>query len=328
MDFELRLLRCALALAEHRNFARAAGAVHISQPALSRAIKELEQRAGTQLFDRVSTGVEPTDAGIVFLDHARDVMSRAADLGREMALLKGLDTGELRIGAGTYPSHMYVDRALARLVRKHPSVSVKVVVDNWGNLLAPLRKRKIDLAVMDASEAENDSEMHVIPLRQRKGYMVLRAGHPLLKGNGGDQLAATWNYPFITTSRFPTAVFRDLAAVLLGAQKDNFGSKVLMSVACESLHMMKTIALESDGVALLPLNMVADEMGQGTLVAIPAPEWLRGNFGIVHLAHRSLSPLADSFVREVRQADEELYLWEEKTARKLFGCKRARALAS
>ncbi len=328
MDFELRLLRCALALAEHRNFARAANAVHISQPALSRAIKELEQRAGTRLFDRGPSGVEPTDAGIVFLDHARDVMSRAADLGREMDLLKGLDTGELRIGVGTYPSHMYVDRAVARLVRKHPAVSIKVSVDNWGNLVLPLRRRKIDLAIMDASAAESDSEMHVTLLRQHKGYMVLRAGHPLLKGTGDDHLAATWNYPFVTTSRFPAAVFRDLASALLGSQKDKFGSKVLMSVACESLHMMKTIAMESDGVALLPLNMVSDEVQRGTLVAIPAPEWLRGNFGIVRLAHRSLSPLAESFVREVLLADEELLLWEYKTVRKLFGPKFAKALAS
>jgi len=52
MDFEIRLLRCALALAEHRNFARAAAALHLSQPSLTRSIQSLEAQAGAQIFER------------------------------------------------------------------------------------------------------------------------------------------------------------------------------------------------------------------------------------------------------------------------------------
>lgn len=64
MNIDLRLLRYALALAEHRNFARAANAVHISQPSLSVAIQQLEEMAGTRLFERTTrSGVEPTDVG-------------------------------------------------------------------------------------------------------------------------------------------------------------------------------------------------------------------------------------------------------------------------
>ena len=70
MEVQLRLLRHALALAEHLNFARAARAVHVSQPTLSRSIQELEQQTGARLFDRSSAGVEATAVGEVFLDHA------------------------------------------------------------------------------------------------------------------------------------------------------------------------------------------------------------------------------------------------------------------
>ena len=163
-------------LAEHRSFARAAKAVHISQPALSRSIQELEQRAGTRLFDRTSLGAEPTAAGALFLEHARDVMSRASDLGREMDLLKGLETGELRIGAGTYPSNMYVDQAIGRLLREHPSVKISISNDNWSNLLPLLRKRELDLAIIEATTAEAEPEMHVIRLSTHQGYLVLASG--------------------------------------------------------------------------------------------------------------------------------------------------------
>ncbi len=319
MDFDLRLLRCAIALAEHHNFARAAKSVHLSQPALSRAIQELEQRAGTRLFDRTSLGVEPTDAGLLFLDRARDVISRASDLGREMDLLKGLEKGELRIGCGTYPSLMYVDRALARFIDAHPSVSVSVATENWANLIPLLRKRELDLAVIDATAAESDSELKVTKLLYHQGYLVLRAGHPLLGLKSSEQVSESWNYPFVTTSRFPKEMFRGLAEVMLGQGKaPGLNTKALMSVSCESLHMMKSIAKGSNAVALLPLNLVAEEVERGELVAIPAAPWVRGNFGVVYLAQRSLSPVAATFVRLVQEADAELLAWEEKVSRRIF----------
>jgi len=320
MDFELRLLRAALALAEHRNFARAAKAVHVSQPALSRAIQELEQRAGTRLFDRTSQGAEPTDAGLVLLDHARDVMSRASDLGREMDLLKGLDKGELRIGAGTYPSHMYVDRALGRLAREHPSVRINVANDNFANLLPLLRKREIDLAVIEATAASADPELRVLPLQPRRGCFVVRAQHPVLQLRAEDQAAGVWDYPFVSTSRFSSVMVKELAGARLRPDKiGKAATKGLTSIACESLHMMMTIAEESDAVALLPLNVAFEGVQRGNLAAIPAPEWLRGNFGIVHLAHRSLSPLGQTFVRIVQEVDCEMLAWEERVSGQLFG---------
>lgn len=323
MDFDLRLLRCALALADQRNFARAAKAVHISQPALSRAIQELEQRAGTRLFDRTVSGVEPTDSGLVFLQHAREVMSRASDLRREMNLLKGLDKGELRIGAGTYPSSMFVNHSVARLVAQHPTVTIRVVNDNWSNLLPLLRKRDLDVAVIDVTMAEQEEELAVVKLKNHRAYLVMRAGHPFLQTTQSSQLDQTWKYPFVTTSRFPLELFKGLAEAMLGQrQSDAAGAKTLVSVACESLHMMKDIAAASDAIAILPLSIVAEEVQRGELVAIPAPSWLKANFGIAHLAQRSLSPLGETFVRMVQEADQELLEWEETNATKLLSKKK------
>jgi DNA-binding transcriptional LysR family regulator len=318
MDFEIRLLRCALALAEHRNFARAAKAVYVSQPSLSRAIQELESQAGTRLFDRTNTGVDPTDAGMLFLEHAREVMSRAADLSREMNLLKGLEAGELRIGSGTYPSHMYVDRALARLIRKCPTVHIEVISENWSNLLPLLRKREVDLAIIGLRRFQEDADFHVIKLSAHHGYFAMRAGHPLVRKARRDVESALWNYPFVTTSRFPPELLKGLAEMLLGTPKASAQkSKTLVSITCESLPMMKTIAMNSDAVALLPWRMVAREVRSGKMTAVPAPAWLGSDFGIVHLAHRTLSPLAQTFVRLVQEADAELVDWEKKDRLKL-----------
>ena len=104
MSIDLRLLRHAQALAEHGSFSRAAEALDIAQPSLSRGIKELETRVGLPLFIRSRSGHEPTDFGRVFLQHAAEVLSQVGDLEREVALAKGLGTGEVAVGLGcTWP---------------------------------------------------------------------------------------------------------------------------------------------------------------------------------------------------------------------------------
>jgi DNA-binding transcriptional LysR family regulator len=212
MDYELRLLQYAVALAEYRNFARAAKALHVTQPTLSRGIKNLEEQCGSHLFDRTTTGADLTDAGFLFLKHASEVLARAEDMAREMNLVAGLETGDLRIGSGTYPTHMYVDRALCRLIREHPGVQISVAVDNWANVLPMLRKREIDLAV---------AEIEVSKLAQYQAYMVFRSGHPLLQSRGTKRRKLAWNFPIVFTSRFPHEMFRGLAEALCASQKAN-----------------------------------------------------------------------------------------------------------
>ena len=79
MNIELRHLRHALALAEHGNFARAAEALHLSQPALTRSLQALEAQVGEQLFDRSHREVTPTTMGELLLQHARQLLLHAVN---------------------------------------------------------------------------------------------------------------------------------------------------------------------------------------------------------------------------------------------------------
>jgi DNA-binding transcriptional LysR family regulator len=319
MDFELRLLRHALALSEHRNFARAAKAVHVSQPTLSRSIQELEQRSGTRLFDRsASSGVEATDVGRVFLEHAREVISRASDFEREMDLLKGVEKGELHIGAGTFPGPMMVDTAIARLIGQHPSVRINVTNQVAHNLIGPLRRRELDLAVIDVTTVQSDSEMHVVTLSSHQGYVVVRAGHPALRTMCASPAREFWDYPLVMATRLNPALFKEVAALFGGKLATTASSKGVPSIGCDSIAMTKDIVLKSDAVAMMPLGEVIREIDRGELVAIPGKPWMQGTFGVVHLAHRSLSPLGETFVLLLKEVDAELLSWEENTAKKLF----------
>jgi DNA-binding transcriptional LysR family regulator len=124
MDFDLRLLRHARALAELGSFARAAQTQHLSQPALSRSIQALEQRVGAKLFERTRHGATLTDVGRLFMEQAWDLLSRADDMSREVALFRGIDTAAVVIGCGPYLAQA-VAEAVGRTSRERPGARAR-----------------------------------------------------------------------------------------------------------------------------------------------------------------------------------------------------------
>ncbi len=109
---DLRQLRHFVALAEHGHFARAAEAVNLSQPALSRSIQALESQLGCPLLDRHSRGFSLTAHGRLVLEHARRLLAGSRALSNAVSKLGNLQSGELRLGAGPYPAARLVPRAL------------------------------------------------------------------------------------------------------------------------------------------------------------------------------------------------------------------------
>ena len=124
MAIELRLIRHAIAVGQHGNFARAAEALHLTQPSLSRSIAALEDALGVPLFDRTPKGVTPTAFGRVLLERGEIVLRREADLRREIALLAGLETGTLVVSAAPYMNETLIARAIGRIAAAHPRLRI------------------------------------------------------------------------------------------------------------------------------------------------------------------------------------------------------------
>jgi DNA-binding transcriptional LysR family regulator len=319
MTIEFKLFHSALALAEHKHFARAAQSLHVSQPTLSRSIQNIERRIGTQLFERGSEGVIPTDAGKIFLQQARELVARSADLSREMDLLRGLEKGELKIGAATYPSATVVDSAVVRLVRAHPAIRLQIYNDNREKLLPLLRKRELDLAVVVLDELEVEPELQITRLNQHQGYFVVRRKHPLLALKEILTVQNILQFPLVSASRIPTTVLKQFLAGKKAKTADQSQAQSLPTIACESPAMMKRLAAETDAVAILPLNVVWPEIRTGALAVLSlVPPAMKAEFAIIRLAQRSLSPIGETFVRLVQEVDAELLQFEQKHASKFL----------
>ncbi len=305
MDIELRHLRHARALAEHGHFGRAASALGLTQPALSRSIGELERRVGTRLFDRNSSGIEPTDMGSLLLERAEELLARSTDLGRELESLQGRDAGRLWIGAGTYPAEMLVGDALAALLRQRAHTNVRVVVENVLNLMPLLRRRELDLVIGDSTQFVGDPEFQIAPLAPRQGYFVCRSGHPLLQ-RPSVRLTDVVAFPLVATSRLTPRLLGPIVAASrqLASASD---LPAAPSVTCESVGMMKRIVAGSDTIAIMPLAAINVDGNPGRLAVLPLVEpWLKASFAIIRLARRTPSPSSEMFMQLLLETDADV----------------------
>ena len=141
-------LRCLLLIVEHRSFTAAARPAHLSQPALSAAIRRLEEHFGARLLHRDRRGVEPTAAGRALQPRARAALAAVEDGRRAVAEVEGLGAGEVRIGGGATACTYFLPGPLAEFRRRHPGVRFQVREAYPDALHAAVEAGEIDLAVV------------------------------------------------------------------------------------------------------------------------------------------------------------------------------------
>ncbi|OIJ99340.1 LysR family transcriptional regulator [Streptomyces sp. MUSC 14] len=174
---ELRTLRYFVAVAEELHFGRAAARLHMSQPPLSRAIRQLETGLGTPLLHRSATGVALTPAGTTLLKEARALLGHADQVRARVAATAGVATLTVGIlGDGT-------DRGAARLAaafrRRHPGIGIRVRETGLTDPTCGLRAGLVDIALTRAPFDETGLTVH--DLRADPVGAVLRADDPLAR---------------------------------------------------------------------------------------------------------------------------------------------------
>ncbi|MER6414593.1 LysR family transcriptional regulator [Streptomyces humidus] len=177
---ELRTLRYFVAVAEELHFGRAATRLHMSQPPLSRAIKQLEADAGALLFARSPTGVTLTPVGTVLLDEARALLDHADRVRVRVRAAAGAETLTIGIlGDGTDPG---VARLAAAYRRNRPAIDIRIRDTDLTDPTCGLRAGLVDVALTRAPFDETALTVRV--LRTDPVGVVLRADDPLARRDG------------------------------------------------------------------------------------------------------------------------------------------------
>ena len=173
-----RHLEMVRALAKHRHFGRAATALGVSQPSLTRSLKTLEDLLGVQLFER-HDGVTPSLFGRILLERGDPLLAGFSELIREITLAKGLEIGELTIAMGPFPAEISGQKAVGRLSKRYPGLNIQLSTTDWMRVVSDVSEGRADLGLADISEAGSHPDLETELVRATSLSFFCRAGHPL-----------------------------------------------------------------------------------------------------------------------------------------------------
>lgn len=287
MNITFRQLRVFVEVAQQGSVTRAAEALHLTPPAVSMQIKEIESQVGLLLFDREGRRLSLSTAGEYFLVHARRLLAALADADNAMARFKRLERGRLTIGMVSTAKY-FVPQLLARFAEDHQGVELKLnVSQNREQLVALLQAGDVDLAVMGRPPKEVATRSEAFAAHPM--VFVGPPGHPLLR-LGRPPVAALATYPFIV---------REQGSGTRNAMQQFFAEHRFMpSITMEisSNETIKQAVAAGMGLSFLSLHTIGLEVRSGLLkvLDIDGTPVMR-TWNIVHLQSRTLSPLAEAF---------------------------------
>jgi DNA-binding transcriptional LysR family regulator len=246
MAMELRHIRYFLAVAEDRNFTRAAARLGIGQPPLSLQIKDLEAEMGVQLFYRLPHGAELTEAGLAFLEAVQAIPKRAADAVCAAQRAARGETGHLGLGiTGTAALNPIVPASIRAFRRNFPDVELSLEESNTAMLLAGLLERRLDAVIFRPGETHPEG-LRIQHLADEPLVVALPAAHAAAKERRGVSLEMLRNDPLIST--LPATYLRDTA---LRACR-NAGFEPVLGLPAPHIASILSLVSAEFGISLVP----------------------------------------------------------------------------
>jgi len=282
----LRQLSAFHAVARLGSVSRAASELYLTQPAVSIQLKLLEESAGTPLLQREGRGVRLTAAGDLMASYAGRILDLWRDVGDEMATLRGVFSGTLRVGAVTTAEYL-LPPLLVSFANEHPNVKVKLRVGNRDEIVRMLAAQEVDLVIMGR------------PPGELKTVATAFAKHPMA-------FIASPRHPLMAQRRLTLA---DLEGASLLARERGSGTRttlerlfkdeaITLRIGSElsSNEAIKQMCVAGFGVAFLSLHTCRLELDADLLQLLPLDsnpverEWF-----VLHLASRQLPQVAVAF---------------------------------
>lgn len=286
LNVSLRQLRTFATAARHLSFARAAEELHLTAPAVSMQIRDLETAVGLPVFERSGRTMSLTTTGEYLLVYARRVMATMKEAEDTVARLRGLQAGRITVGmVGT--AQYFVPRLLAQFRKDYPGIEVRLTVGNRDQLDRLLHDRDIDLAIMGRPPSELDVRAEAFAANVLG--VVASVDHPLAVESA------------IAPARLDRERFivRETGSGTRGAMEAFFREQRIAPVAIMEMDSNETIkqaVIANMGLTLLSLHTLSLELqaGQLTVLDVAGLPLLRA-WHVVSLGAMSLSPAAEAF---------------------------------
>ena len=295
LNISLRQLRTFAAAARHLSFARAADELHLTAPAVSMQIRDLETAVGLPVFERSGRSMTLTTTGEYLLVYARRVIATLKEAEDTIARLRGVQAGRITVGmVGT--AQYFVPRLLAQFRLDYPGVEVRLTVGNRDQLDRQLHDREIDLAIMGRPPREIDVRAEAFASNPLA--VIAAAAHPLVGERG------------ILPARLDRELFivRESGSGTRSAMEAWFKEvRIAPSTIMEmsSNETIKQAVIANMGLTLLSLHTMGLELEARQLAVLDVVGLpLKRAWHVVSMGSLSLSPAAEAFRHFVMERGE------------------------
>ncbi|QBZ83594.1 HTH-type transcriptional regulator CysL [Hydrogenovibrio crunogenus] len=275
-----RRLQVFYTVAKVLSFTKAAETLHMTQPAVTFQVKQLEEFFNTRLFDRTHNKITLTDAGKIVYDYAEKILDHYEKMNSEVRELTGEVTGSLLIGASTTIAEYMLPSLLGAFKKQFEDVNIRLQVGNTDAIVAMVENNMIDLGVVEAPVYNKNLEVEVCRLDEM--VLIVPHGHPL---SNRDKISIEDMRKYRYISREEGSGSRSVIDNYIREQGLSYSDlNVVMELGSPEAVKM---AVESDvGLAIVSRTTISKELKLGTLKALPLDPPLNRPFSHVRQKHK------------------------------------------
>ena len=297
-----RQLLLLIALDDYRNIHRAAEELHMTQPAASKQIKDLEEMLDVRLFERLPRGMEPTIYGETMIRHARMALTSLALAHDDIVALRAGLAGQVEVGVIMSPAMGLLPRALARIKEQAPLLRIGVQVESSNVLLDKLQRGTLDFMIGRILEKDESTGLIYEELTEEPACAVVRPGHPLLE-NRQLELKDIADRPWILPP--PGSILRHRFDMMF--RRAGLAPPVNV-VDTTALLLITALLQQTDSLHVMPQEVAQYYASLNVMRILPIELPCKMDaFGIIRQQDHLLSPGADLLLKAVRAAASEIY---------------------
>jgi len=299
-NLNVRQMLDLLAVVEHGGVTAAAKTLNVSQPALTRSIRQLEENLDVELLTREGRGVAPTRFGVSLAEHARTIEAELRHATRNLNELRTVEAGHLVIGASPIGLATLVGPTLSRLHDEMPGLTVEVRNDPFESQLEDLDNGEIDIVIGALWDGQIHKHLVEEVLFQNSLSVILRGDHPLTRKKDlgfSDLTDETW------------IIARGSAAIKqLVANEFRFEGSTppVFTIETDSMLCVKALLLSSDFICANPAELFSTEIERGVLSVLPL-RWHSGTrpIGFTLREHGTITPALAALIDILRDVGRD-----------------------
>jgi len=299
--FRLRHVELIAELHDCRSILKASKRLSLTQPTVTKALRDVESTLGVRLFERSNRGLDPTPYGEIFARHAKIVLAQLRHAAEELESLRAGYSGKVTVGTLLAASASILPDAIALLKKQRPGVAISVAVGTYDILMPSLLVGDLDMVLGRLPEEGRSRALVYEEFYAEPICVVTRRGHPLSRKRRltlRDLANEAWLLPLPET-----ALRRQIERAFIEA-----GAPLPRNVI-ESVSILTNRALlrKSDSVGVMPYHVALDDVEQGLLAILPVKlKSIESPVGAILRAPGALAPAAAALLDCLRLAGKEV----------------------